>query len=99
MKVPIKVVYLGAANQTEAIWSAHTKRAGALVYNFYPNVNQHKISILHLPRAKIPPYLDFQPQRITVFLTSIPCDLFLDLCGDENGKKSEGARMTPRLMI
>ena len=68
MGLPAKVVYLGEFNHTEAIWRAYTKRAGALVYSYYPNTNQHSISVLDLPRAKIMPGIDFQPQRLAVSL-------------------------------
>lgn len=62
--LPAKVVYLGEANHTQAIWKAYTKRAGALVYSYYPNTNQFGISVLDLPRAQILPVLDFKPQRL-----------------------------------
>ena len=66
LEMKAKVVYLGEYNHTEAIWKAYTKRAGALVYSYYPNTNQYSISILDLQRAKIMPGIDFQPQRLAV---------------------------------
>ena len=71
--IPATVVYLGQANHTQAIWSAYTQQDGALVYNFYPNVNQHGVSVLHLARAKIAPGMDFQPQRLAVRPLSHRC--------------------------
>ena len=44
LKLPVKVVYLGAEKHREAIWRAYTQRVGALFYSFYPNTNQHGIS-------------------------------------------------------
>ena len=67
MKVPAKVEYLGQTKHTQAIWNAYTKISPALVYSYYPNVNQHGISILHLPRAKIAPGIDFKSQRLAVW--------------------------------
>ena len=64
--LPAKVVYLGEENHRRALWNAYNKRAGTLLYSFYPNTKQDHISILELPRAVISPVSDFKPQRLAV---------------------------------
>jgi ABC-type proline/glycine betaine transport system substrate-binding protein len=62
--LPAKVVYIGAGNMSRQVWSAYTKRAGALMYGYFPDINHYGISNLELPRSKIPPDLDLQRQQI-----------------------------------
>lgn len=64
LKIPAKVAYLGPQAHTDALWTAYTEKKGALVYSYYPNANQHGISILSLTRAKIAPGDDFQSQQL-----------------------------------
>ena len=66
LSIPATVAYLGEENHTEAIWSAHTQRAGALIYSYYPNTYQIGISMQALPRAKVHPQFDFKRQRLVV---------------------------------
>lgn len=64
LKIPAKVAYLGPEAHTDALWTAYTERKGALVYSYFPNANQHGISILSLERAAIAPGDDFQSQQL-----------------------------------
>ena len=64
LKIPAKVVYLGMDEHADAVWSAHTQRAGALVYSYTPNALMHGVSVKDLQRAKIDPELDFMTQRL-----------------------------------
>jgi len=59
-----KVVYLGEDAHTKKIWQSYKKRAGTIVYSYFPNINQHGIPILSLHRAEIPPEEDFKPQQL-----------------------------------
>ena len=59
-----KVVYLGEDAHTNKIWQSYKKRAGTIVYSYFPNINQHGIPILSLHRAEIPPEEDFKPQQL-----------------------------------
>ena len=60
------VAYIGQENHTQAIWNGYTEGAAGLVYTYYPNSNQHGISIRDLGRANIPPGIDLKSQRIAV---------------------------------
>ena len=64
LEIPAKVAYLGPEAHTDALWTAYTERKGALVYSYFPNANQHGISILSLERAAIAPGDDFQSQQL-----------------------------------
>ena len=59
-----KVVYVGEKNLTDVIWSAYNERSGALLYNYFPNINHYGISVLELPRAKISPRDDLKRQQL-----------------------------------
>ena len=45
LKVPVKIVYLGPEAHRNAIWEAYTKGSGDLFYSYFPNSNQHEISV------------------------------------------------------
>jgi len=64
LKIPARVAYLGAQAHTDALWAAYIEKKGALVYSYFPNANQHGISILSLDRAKIAPGDDFLSQQL-----------------------------------
>jgi hypothetical protein len=64
LKIPAKVLYLGAANHTKALWKAFVTATPILAYSYAPNTNLLGISLSQLPRAQLDPDLDLPAQRL-----------------------------------